>query len=110
MFQPDENRSKKDGIRIEPASNSKISLHSPSLNTINVQVIKLKKRVKFLYWGVLNYADSLCIKISPIFNIANPNPNPAGPDTPQYGNYAKKSSKLFFGNNPLLSDCHLEIV
>ena len=43
-------------------------------------------RVKFPYWGVLNYADSLCIKISPIFYIANPNPNPTGPTTAQYGN------------------------
>ena len=32
--------------------------------------------------GRLNYANSLCIKISPIFYIANPNPNPAGPSTP----------------------------
>ena len=45
--------------------------------------------VKFPYWGVLNYADSLCLKISPIFYIANPNPNPEGPSTPQYGNYPK---------------------
>ena len=29
----------------------------------------LALRVKFPYWGVLNYADSLCIKISPIFYI-----------------------------------------
>ena len=32
-------------------------------------------------------ADSLCTKISPIFYIANPNPSPAGPNTPQYENY-----------------------
>ena len=42
--------------------------------------------VKFPYWGVFNYADSLWINISPIFYIANANPNPAGPSTPQYGN------------------------
>ena len=41
------------------------------------------KQVRFSYWGVLN----LCIKISPIFYIANANPNPAGPRTPKYGNY-----------------------
>ena len=53
-----------------------------------------KRRVKFPYWGVLNNADSLCIKISPIFYIANPNPNPAGPSTLQYGNYPKRSTTL----------------
>ena len=31
--------------------------------------------VKFPYWGILNYAGSLCIKILPIFCIAYPNPN-----------------------------------
>ena len=45
--------------------------------------------VKISYWCVLNYADSLCIKISPIFYIAQANPNPAGPSMPQYGNYPK---------------------
>ena len=45
--------------------------------------------VKFLYWGIFNYADNLCIKILSIFYIANPNPNPAGPSMPQYGNYPK---------------------
>ena len=34
-----------------------------------------------------NYANSLCIRISPIFFMANPNPNPAGPSMPQYRNY-----------------------
>ena len=34
-------------------------------------------------------------KISPIFYIlANPNPNPAGPNTPQYGNYPQNVSQL----------------
>ena len=47
--------------------------------------------VKCPYWGVLNYADNLWIKISPIFYIANANPNPAGPCTPQHGNYPKIS-------------------
>ena len=36
---------------------------------------------------VLHYANSLYIKISPIFFIANPNPNTTGPSMPQYGNY-----------------------
>ena len=45
------------------------------------------KEVKFRYWGVLNCADSLCIKISPIFCTANANLNPTGPSTPQYRNY-----------------------
>ena len=47
-------------------------------------------RVKFPYWGILNYAEILCIKISPIFYIINPNPNSTGPSTPQYGNYSLK--------------------
>ena len=47
----------------------------------------LENRVKFPYWGVLNYADSLCIKVSPIFYIANAKPTPVGANTPQYGNY-----------------------
>ena len=34
MFKPDENRSTEDGIRIEPASNNKISMRSPSSNAI----------------------------------------------------------------------------
>ena len=34
MFQPDENCSTEDGIGIEPASNSKISMRSPSSNAI----------------------------------------------------------------------------
>ena len=39
---------------------------------------------KFLYWGILNYADSLCIlKISPIFYIANANPYLTGSSMPQ---------------------------
>lgn len=42
--------------------------------------------VKFPYWGELNYADSLCKKISPIFYMAN-NPNPTGHGTPQNGNF-----------------------
>ena len=37
----------------------------------------MSQTVKFPYWGVLNYADSLWIKISPIFYIANPKPNPS---------------------------------
>ena len=45
--------------------------------TINI----LFTSVKFPYWGVLHYADSLCIKISPIYYIANPNPNLTGPST-----------------------------
>ena len=49
-------------------------------------------RVTFPHWGVLNYTDSLCTKISPIFYIANFNPNPTGHSTPQYGNDPKKSS------------------
>ena len=49
-----------------------------------------KSLVKFLYWGILNYADSLCIKISPILYIGNPNPNLTGPSMPQYGSYPKK--------------------
>ena len=43
--------------------------------------------VKFPFWGILDYADSLSKKISPIFYTANANPNPAGPSMPQYGNY-----------------------
>ena len=50
----------------------------------------VRKLVKFPYWGVLNYADNLCINISPIFYIANPKPNPTGLSTPQYGNYPRK--------------------
>ena len=34
---------------------------------------------------------SLCLKILPILYIANPNPNPTGPSTPQYGNYPEKN-------------------
>ena len=33
-------------------------------------------RVKFPYWCILNYAESLRIKNSPILYIANANPNP----------------------------------
>ena len=45
--------------------------------------------VKFPYCGVLTlYGDSLCIKISPIFYIANSNPNQTGPSTLQCGNYS----------------------
>ena len=51
--------------------------------------------VKFPYWGALNYADSLCIKISPIFYMANPNPNPTGTGTPQYRNYPESEKKNF---------------
>ena len=48
---------------------------------------RILERVKFPYWDVLNYEDSLCIKILVIFYIVNPNPNLTGPSTPQYGNY-----------------------
>ena len=53
----------------------------------NATVSTFKKLVKLPCWGVLNHADSLCIKISPIFYIAYP--NPTAPSTPQYGNYPK---------------------
>ena len=36
-------------------------------NENKLKQIFMKILVKFPYWGVLNYADSLCIKISPIF-------------------------------------------
>ena len=39
MFQQHENRSTEDGIRIEPASNSKISMRSPSSNAIIIIII-----------------------------------------------------------------------
>ena len=58
--------------------------------------------VKFPYWGVLNHVDTLCIKISPILYIANPNPNPTGPSTPQYGNYPQISPPLLFMYNYIL--------
>ena len=48
-----------------------------------------KDSAKFPYWGLFNYSDSLYIKISPIFYIANPNRDPTGPSTPQYENYPK---------------------
>ena len=38
-------------------------------------MISSQLMAKFLYRGILNYADSLCIKASPIFYIANRNPN-----------------------------------
>ena len=41
MFQPDKNRSTEDGIRIEPASNSKISMRSPSSNAIMIIITEL---------------------------------------------------------------------
>ena len=34
LFKPDENPSSEDGIRIEPASNSKISMRSPLSNAV----------------------------------------------------------------------------
>ena len=63
-------------------------------------------QVKFPYWGVLNYVDSLCIKISPIFYIANANPNPAEPSTPQYGNYPELQSFFIKG----MASCTEQIV
>ena len=36
-----------------------------------------------------------CIKISPIFYIANANPNPTGPSTPHYGNYPPKLTDVW---------------
>ena len=43
--------------------------------------------VKFPYWSVLNYADSLCIKISLIFYMTNLNANLTGLTMPHYGSY-----------------------
>ena len=65
-------------------------------NFTNFKAIRKKGRfdqnhkvlVKFPHWGILNYSDSLCIKVSTSFYIASPNPNPTAPSTPQYGNRA----------------------
>ena len=66
------------------------------INSICVLVAnwKLLNLVKFPYWGVLNYANNLCIKISPIFYMANPNPNPTGASKPQCRNYPEKTAKF----------------
>ena len=67
-------------------------------NTADIYVTKEEKSrrkqtgSKFPYWGVLNYVNSLCIRVSPILYIANPNPNPTGPSTTQYGNYSSNRS------------------
>ena len=69
----------------------KMKFQSFILNLKNCVFTQWSKRisVKLLYWIVLTYADrdSLCIKISPIFYIANPNLNSAGTSTSQFGNY-----------------------
>ena len=71
----------RDPSEVLPQGRTKISISFPL-----VFLVFEFRSVKFPYWGVLNYADSLCIKLSAIFYIVNPNPNPAGPSTPQYGN------------------------